>query len=156
VGALRRVGCCCCFYARSALRNPPHSPSTRHPPRGLIPTSNFLLSHPISTSSTAVHKLTLFLSSTDLVSQFQALSSSASHLTTLLPREVIQYVEDGRNPDIYTREFVEIVLKYNQLMNGKRKAYERFYKVLNDQMLTAFPELTEEIEKVRLNTVAKK
>lgn len=41
-------------------------------------------------------------------------------------------------------------------MNGKRKAYERFHKVLNDQMLTAFPELTEEIEKVRLNTVAKK
>ncbi|KAI5814705.1 mediator complex, subunit Med10 [Pyronema omphalodes] len=93
---------------------------------------------------------------TDLVSQYQGLSSSASDVSSLLPREVIQYVEDGRNPDIYTREFVEIVLKYNQLMNGKRKAYERFYKVLNDQMLTAFPELTEEIEKVRLNTVARK
>jgi mediator of RNA polymerase II transcription subunit 10 len=65
---------------------------------------------------------------------------------------VIQYVEDGRNPDIYTREFVELVAKSNQLMNGKRRAFRRFRDVLAAQMEVGFPELQEEVGRVLENT----
>ncbi|KAF8543931.1 mediator complex, subunit Med10, partial [Trichophaea hybrida] len=87
----------------------------------------------------------------DLVDQFQRLGVSASSpaiADVKLPREVIQYVEDGRNPDIYTREFVELVVKQNQLMNGKRRAFARFRDVLAQQMEARFPELKEEVRKV--------
>jgi hypothetical protein len=61
---------------------------------------------------------------------------------------VIQYVEDGRNPDIYTREFVEIVVKQNQFMNGKTTAFGKFRDVLAEQVEAAFPELTGEVAKI--------
>jgi mediator of RNA polymerase II transcription subunit 10 len=68
---------------------------------------------------------------------------------------VVQYVEDGRNPDIYTREFVELVAKSNQLMNGKRRAFMRFRDVLAEQIEAGFPELTEEVRKVQEGTGGK-
>ncbi|KAI5852131.1 mediator complex, subunit Med10 [Tricharina praecox] len=86
----------------------------------------------------------------ELVDQFQRLDSTATSVpaTAALPREVIQYVEDGRNPDIYTREFVELVVKQNQFMNGKRRAFKRFRDVLAAQMEVSFPELMEEVGKI--------
>lgn len=65
-----------------------------------------------------------------------------------LPREVIQYVEDGRNPDIYTREFVELVIKQNQMMKGKRGAFAAFRDVLATRIVIAFPELQEDVARV--------
>lgn len=59
-----------------------------------------------------------------------------------------RYVEDGRNPDIYTREFVEIVAKQNQFMNGKMRAFGEFRDVLAEQISSAFPELSEDVEMV--------
>lgn len=97
------------------------------------------------------HSPQLILGSKDLVDQFQKLGGSASSpaiADVTLPREVIQYIEDGRNPDIYTREFVELVVKQNQLMNGKRQAFARFRDVLAQQMKARFPELKEEVRKV--------
>lgn len=61
---------------------------------------------------------------------------------------MIQYVEDGRNPDIYTREFVELVVKQNQFMSGKRRAFRRFRDVLASQIEVGFPELREEVGKI--------
>jgi hypothetical protein len=92
--------------------------------------------------------------SEDLVMQFQHISFTANTDTTL-PREVIQYVEDARNPDIYTREFVELVAKSNQLMNGKRRAFRRFRDVLAEQIEAGFPELREAVSKVQENTGGK-
>ena len=85
-----------------------------------------------------------------LVSDFTRLSSTSEAVpdAVALPREVIQYVEDGRNPDIYTREFVELVVKENQGMKAKLKAFRDFRDELAAQMVVAFPELKGEVEKV--------
>ena len=61
---------------------------------------------------------------------------------------VHRYVEDGRNPDIYTREFVEIVAKQNQFLNGKMRAFGDFRDVLAEQINTTFPELRGDVEHV--------
>jgi len=61
---------------------------------------------------------------------------------------VHRYVEDGRNPDIYTREFVEIVAKQNQFLNGKMRAFGDFKDVLAEQINTTFPELRGDVEHV--------
>jgi len=86
----------------------------------------------------------------ELVDQFQRLDVAAANVpaTAALPREVIQYVEDGRNPDIYTREFVELVGKQNQFMNGKRRAFRRFRDVLAAEMEVTFPELKADMAKI--------
>ncbi|TVY53302.1 Mediator of RNA polymerase II transcription subunit, partial [Lachnellula suecica] len=43
-----------------------------------------------------------------------------------IPPELVDYVDNGRNPDIYTREFVELARRGNQLMKGKMRAFGDF------------------------------
>jgi mediator of RNA polymerase II transcription subunit 10 len=62
-----------------------------------------------------------------------------------IPPELIQYVDNGRNPDIYTREFVELARKGNQLMKGKMAAFGDFRNVLAGEMARTLPELREDI-----------
>jgi len=62
---------------------------------------------------------------------------------------VHRYVEDGRNPNIYTREFVA---KQNQFLNGKMRAFEDFKNVLAEQINTTFPELRGDVEHVLWTT----
>lgn len=62
-----------------------------------------------------------------------------------VPAELIQYVDNGRNPDIYTREFVELARKSNQLMKGKIEAYAQFRDILASEMCKALPELEADV-----------
>ncbi|KAF8435301.1 transcription factor subunit Med10 of mediator complex-domain-containing protein [Terfezia claveryi] len=83
-----------------------------------------------------------------LVSQYSELDNIKDTLDVNIPKEIVMYVEDGRNPDIYTREFVEIVAKQNQFLNGKMRAFEDFRNVLAEQIKTTFPELQGDVEHV--------
>jgi mediator of RNA polymerase II transcription subunit 10 len=57
-------------------------------------------------------------------------------------------VDNGRNPDIYTREFVELARRGNQLMKGKMAAYADFRDVLAGEMGRALPEISEDVGRV--------
>ncbi|PGH20421.1 hypothetical protein AJ80_03566 [Polytolypa hystricis UAMH7299] len=65
-----------------------------------------------------------------------------------LPPEIIDYVDAARNPDIYTREFVELVQKGNQDLKGKAEAFASFRDVLAREMSSAMPECRREVERV--------
>ncbi|RDL40616.1 Uncharacterized protein BP5553_00595 [Venustampulla echinocandica] len=69
-----------------------------------------------------------------------------------IPPELINYVDNGRNPDIYTREFVELARRGNQLMKGKIEAFGDFRDVLAAEMARAMPELREDVKKVVVET----
>lgn len=69
-----------------------------------------------------------------------------------IPLPLIQYVEDGRNPDIYTREFVELVRRMNQLAKGKVHAFRSFRDILAHEMNSALPELRDDVQRVLENT----
>ena len=90
------------------------------------------------------------LRSKTLSRSLQTLHASASPPNTLpsVPPELLEYVDNGRNPDIYTREFVELVRRYNQIMKGKYLAFSNFRDVLAVQMAAALPELKEDIDRV--------
>ncbi|KAJ5834435.1 Mediator complex subunit Med10 [Penicillium robsamsonii] len=65
-----------------------------------------------------------------------------------LPPEIIDYVDSARNPDIYTREFVELVQRGNQDLRGKREAFASFRDVLAREMRSAMPECRSEVDRV--------
>ncbi|CAF3639875.1 unnamed protein product [Fusarium graminearum] len=75
-------------------------------------------------------------------------SASPPHNLPSVPPELLEYVEHGRNPDIYTREFVELVRRGNQLMRGKLNAFGTFRDVLAENMTTAMPELRDDVVQV--------
>ncbi|KAI1812700.1 transcription factor subunit Med10 of mediator complex-domain-containing protein [Poronia punctata] len=91
-----------------------------------------------------------------LASELTALSRSlqAVHRTSTtrslpqVPPELVQYVDNGRNPDIYTREFVELVRRGNQLMRGKQGAFAAFSRVLASEIENAMPELRDDAASV--------
>jgi mediator of RNA polymerase II transcription subunit 10 len=62
--------------------------------------------------------------------------------------ELISYVEAGRNPDIYTREFVELARKGNQLMRGKAESFGSFTDILARAIAAGNPELKEDVKTV--------
>ncbi|CAG8925900.1 unnamed protein product [Penicillium salamii] len=64
-----------------------------------------------------------------------------------LPPEIIDYVDSARNPDIYTREFVELVQRGNQDLRGKREAFAGFRDVLAREMRSAMPECRAEVDR---------
>ncbi|KAF4985484.1 hypothetical protein FDECE_16527 [Fusarium decemcellulare] len=85
-----------------------------------------------------------------LSQSLRALHTSAAPPNQLpsVPPELLEYVENGRNPDIYTREFVELVRHGNQLMRGKLNAFSTFRDVLAENMTSAMPELRDDVAQV--------
>lgn len=65
-----------------------------------------------------------------------------------IPPEVTQYVESARNPDIFTREFVETVQRMNQLLKGRQDAYRLLQETLARDFIQGVPDLRDDITKV--------
>jgi mediator of RNA polymerase II transcription subunit 10 len=86
--------------------------------------------------------------SQNLHKDLETLHATAPDIKVQIPPEIIQYVDDSRNPDIYTREFVEMARRQNQLMKGKAEAFASFRDVLAEQMWTALPELQRDVKEV--------
>lgn len=66
----------------------------------------------------------------------------------LIPPELLHYVDGGRNPDIYTREFVELARRGNQIMKGKKEAFGGFRDILAREIGQGCPELREDVNRV--------
>lgn len=65
-----------------------------------------------------------------------------------LPPEIIDYIDHGRNPDIYTRELVEAVQRSNQYLKGKSEAFAGFRDILAEEMVKGIPSCKEDVERV--------
>ena len=70
--------------------------------------------------------------------------------------EVIDYVEDGRNPDIFTRDFVDLVLRGNAVFNGKREAFRNFSQVFAKALSDNFDGMDDEIDMIMDNADMKR
>ncbi|KAI9854424.1 MAG: RNA polymerase II mediator complex subunit [Vezdaea acicularis] len=84
----------------------------------------------------------------NLAGTVATLPANSASLPTMIPPEIIAYVDDGRNPDIYTREFVELVQKSNQFLKGRGEAFAKFRDILAEDIIKGFPELQEDVQKI--------
>ncbi|KAF1842911.1 mediator of RNA polymerase II transcription subunit 10 [Cucurbitaria berberidis CBS 394.84] len=80
-----------------------------------------------------------------LVQNLVKLSRTAPSVHIDIPPEVTTYVENSRNPDIFTREFVETVQRMNQMLKGRADAYRLLQEQLAWQLTNAMPELKDDI-----------
>ncbi|AET38316.1 mediator complex subunit NUT2 Ecym_2603 [Eremothecium cymbalariae DBVPG len=63
-----------------------------------------------------------------------------------IPLEVLQYIEDGRNPDVYTREFVEAIRRSNQYQRAKMHALGKLRDSLAEKIAEEFPDLESHVK----------
>jgi mediator of RNA polymerase II transcription subunit 10 len=82
------------------------------------------------------------------IEQLEKISHEKSVENIFVPSDLVGYVGDGRNPDIYTREFVEVVRRINQNVAGESIALNDFQKVLGAKMVQEFPELEGVVRKI--------
>lgn len=66
----------------------------------------------------------------------------------MVPLDVIEYIENGRNPDVYTREFVEVLAKQNQYTKGQMAALAKFQTLLASHLSETYPETKSSIERI--------
>ncbi|KAH7135098.1 mediator of RNA polymerase II transcription subunit 10 [Dendryphion nanum] len=83
-----------------------------------------------------------------LVQNLVKLSQSAPNVAINIPPEVTSYVENSRNPDVFTREFVETVQRMNQMLKGQAQAYRSMQDLLAKAIIKGIPELEDDVKKV--------
>ena len=83
-----------------------------------------------------------------LTNSLSNLSTSSSALPVSLPPEIIDYIDQGRNPDIYTRELVEAVQRSNQYLKGKSEAFAGFRDILAEEIIRGIPECKADVERI--------
>ncbi|KAF2668848.1 mediator of RNA polymerase II transcription subunit 10 [Microthyrium microscopicum] len=83
-----------------------------------------------------------------LVASINQLLRLSKTSTVQIPPDVVQYIEQGRNPDIYMREFIELSMLHNQRLRGKMAAFGTFRDILAREMTGAIPALREDVERV--------
>ncbi|KAI1304071.1 Mediator of RNA polymerase II transcription subunit 10 [Mortierella claussenii] len=67
-----------------------------------------------SESNTLVHQKIQ-----ELIAQLSDIEGFKDKLDMMVPWEVLSYIEDGKNPDLFSKSFVEAVAGENQFTNGK-------------------------------------
>ena len=109
--------------------------------------NHYFLPSPLSAGPTLIHE-PFPVNSHNLTSSLQRLSASSAGLPTMIPPEIIAYIEDGRNPDIYTREFVELVQKSNMYLKGKSDAFGAFRDILAEEIVAEGVGSRVEVQKI--------
>lgn len=96
--------------------------------------------------SALVHKVN------QVVSQLSSLLSNTFTEQYPIPIDVISYIEDGRNPDIYSREFVEVTAKSNARIKGRLQGFSKLRDTLGTKLAREFPRLEHNIENIKQRT----
>ncbi|KAF2030639.1 mediator of RNA polymerase II transcription subunit 10 [Setomelanomma holmii] len=90
-----------------------------------------------------------------LIQNLVKLSRTAPSVYIDIPPEVTNYVENSRNPDIFTREFVETVQRMNQMLKGRTDALQTLQEQIAWQLSNVIPEMKDDIEKAIQSTGGK-
>ncbi|KAI9258290.1 transcription factor subunit Med10 of mediator complex-domain-containing protein [Sporodiniella umbellata] len=77
----------------------------------------------------------------NILEYYRAIEDLRGDVPEHIPEEVINFVEHGKNPDLFTQSFVERTATENQYTNGKVKAVDEFKKLLAEEFTKSFPDL---------------
>ncbi|KAI1610578.1 transcription factor subunit Med10 of mediator complex-domain-containing protein [Exophiala viscosa] len=90
------------------------------------------------------------------LARLQSLTSTTAspnnhvHSISIAP-EIVDYVDDGRNPDIFTRDFVENVQRGNAVINGKQQAFRDFTEIYAKALKDGVPGVRRQVDRVMEN-----
>ena len=70
-------------------------------------------------------------------------------MLSFLSNVFYSYVDQGKNPNLYTKEFTEQVALENMYMNGKLTSMKTYEDMLATAISENFPELSSDIEQKR-------
>ncbi|XP_024017038.1 mediator of RNA polymerase II transcription subunit 10b [Morus notabilis] len=114
-----------------------------------------------------LHQLYLTVSSFNAASQLpllQRLNSLVLELDNMVklsekcniqvPMEVLNLIDDGKNPDEFTRDVINSCISKNQITKGKTDAFKGLRKHLLEELEQTFPDEVESYREIRAASAA--
>ncbi|XP_021767921.1 mediator of RNA polymerase II transcription subunit 10b-like [Chenopodium quinoa] len=114
-----------------------------------------------------LHQLYLTVSSFNVTSQpllLQRINSLVMELDNMMklsgncniqiPMEVLNLIDDGKNPDDFTKDVLNSCIAKNQITKGKTDAFKSLRKHMLEELEQAFPAEVEEYRDIRASAAA--
>ncbi|KAF9246964.1 transcription factor subunit Med10 of mediator complex-domain-containing protein [Melanogaster broomeanus] len=79
----------------------------------------------------------------EVVEHLATIDDMAQNTRTMIPFQVLQDIDNSRNPMQLTKERLERAATENQFMNGKIAAVDSYRRLLNEALARNFPETAE-------------
>ncbi|KAK9716715.1 hypothetical protein RND81_06G252700 [Saponaria officinalis] len=89
-----------------------------------------------------------------LVAELDSLMSMSQHCDIQLPLEVLNLIDDGSNPDAFTRDILNSCIAKNQTTKGKTDSFKSLRKHLLEELEQAFPSEVEAYREIRASSAA--
>ncbi|XP_049936057.1 mediator of RNA polymerase II transcription subunit 10b-like isoform X1 [Nymphaea colorata] len=90
----------------------------------------------------------------DVVLELEMLQKLADSCNIQVPMEVVNLIDDGKNPDEFTRDVINSCIARNQVTKGKTDAFKSLRKHLLEELEQAFPEEVEVYREIRATSAA--
>ncbi|XP_042450997.1 mediator of RNA polymerase II transcription subunit 10b-like isoform X3 [Zingiber officinale] len=89
-----------------------------------------------------------------LVAELDGIQKLAENCNFQIPLEVVNLIDDGKNPDQFTRDVINSFISKNQITKGKTDALKSFRKHLLEELNQAFPDEVMTYKEVRAAAAA--
>jgi mediator of RNA polymerase II transcription subunit 10 len=84
-----------------------------------------------------------------VINKFKILDKFRDLYDVEIPLDVLDLIDQGRNPDLYSKEALEKCIKMNEVSKGKIDALEKFRTALETEVDSAFPEYSAEYKRLK-------
>ncbi|XP_042516657.1 mediator of RNA polymerase II transcription subunit 10b-like [Macadamia integrifolia] len=89
-----------------------------------------------------------------LVSELDNMQGLAENCNIQVPMEVVNLIDDGKNPDELTRDIINSCIARNQITKGKTDAFKGLRKHLLEELEQTFPDEVESYREIRATSAA--
>ncbi|KAL6004357.1 Mediator of RNA polymerase II transcription subunit 10b [Asimina triloba] len=78
----------------------------------------------------------------------------AENCNIQVPMEVVNLIDEGKNPDEFTRDVLNSCISRNQITKGKTDSFKSLRKHLLEELEQTFPEEVEGYREIRASSAA--
>jgi len=105
-------------------------------------------------SFTANSQLTVLERINSLVNELNEMQRAAQDCDIQVPLEVITLIDEGKNPDEFTRDIINKCIQRNQTTKGKSEAFKNLRKQIFEELEQEYPEEVEVYRDLRAASAA--
>jgi len=105
-------------------------------------------------SFNAASQLPLLQCLNSLVMELDNMVKLAEKCSIQVPMEVLNLIDDGKNPDEFTRDVINSCIAKNQITKGKTDAFKGLRRHLLEELEQTFPDEVESYREIRAASAA--
>eukprot|EP00252_Welwitschia_mirabilis_P013203 TRINITY_DN29126_c0_g1_i1.p1 TRINITY_DN29126_c0_g1~~TRINITY_DN29126_c0_g1_i1.p1 ORF type:complete len:173 (+),score=47.42 TRINITY_DN29126_c0_g1_i1:286-804(+) len=106
--------------------------------------------HLTVSSFSTTSQLSLLERINSLVVELDEMQKSSDNCDIQVPLEVIRLIDDGKNPDEFTKDVINRCIQKNQVTKGKSEVFKNLRKELLEELDKEFPDEVEAYRELRM------